>query len=71
MHEYSIKLEAPVTPGNLPVMGVDALIALSGHPMHYFNGSYWPRQIVESFDPKSGWHWVVDALNHPLAQGAV
>lgn len=89
MHEYSIKLQAPVTPGNLKVMGVTAAIVLSGHPMAMFNsvendngqpwsplvmsGGYWPRQIVERFDPKSsdGWDWTIDAVNHPLPQGAV
>jgi hypothetical protein len=67
-------------------MGVDATIVLTGHPMSLFNsvvdsgqswnplvmsGGYWPRQIVETFDPKSGWHWEIDAVNHPLPQGAV
>jgi hypothetical protein len=35
------------------------------------SGGYWPRQIVETFDPKYGWHWEIDAVNHPLPQGAV
>lgn len=86
MHEYSVKISAPVTPGNLPLMDVTASIILSGHPMTWFNsvqndgtggtlllsGGYWPRAITESFDVKSGWHWdTIDCVNHPLAQNAV
>jgi hypothetical protein len=87
MHEYAIRLRAPVTPGNLPVMDVTAKLVISGLPMTWFNsdaspglgqpgpelsGGYWPRQIVETLDTKSGgYRWEIDAVNHELAAGAV
>lgn len=70
-HEYSIKLRAPVTTGNLPLMDVDALLVVSGHPMKYFNGGFYPREIVETFDVQNGWHWEIDALNHLPPQNGV
>jgi hypothetical protein len=70
-HEYAIKLSAPVTPVDLKLMDVSAKIVLSNHPMVKFNGAYFPREIVETFDPKSGWHWVIDAINHRPSQNGV
>jgi hypothetical protein len=71
MHEYAIKLRAPVTTGNLPVMDVTAYIILSGDPFKYFNTHFWPREILETFDPKSGWHREIDAVNNQPPMGAV
>ena len=71
MHEYAIKLRVPVTTANLPLMDVTAQPVIYGHPMALFNGKYWPREIVESLDPKTGWYWEIDAVNHALPQSAV
>jgi|SRR6185437_8317394 len=74
MHEYAIKLRAPVTPADLKVMDVTAKIVLSGHPWALFNepfSYFWPREIVETFDTKTGFFWEIDAVNHELPQGAV
>jgi hypothetical protein len=78
MHEYAIKLRAPVTPADLKIMDVEAKIVLDGHPMAAFNSTgkggqlgYWPREITEYFDPKTGFYWDIDAVNHTLAAGAV
>lgn len=71
MHEYAIKLTAPVTTASLAVMDVTVKLILFGHPMARFNDEYWPREIVESLDPKTGWNFEIDAVNNELPQGAV
>ncbi|MDE2470088.1 MAG: hypothetical protein KGL35_15425 [Bradyrhizobium sp.] len=71
-HEYSITIDAPVTPDKLPLVDVTANIALAGHPMQLFNKDlYFPREIDESFDAIQGFGWRISAVNHQLPQGAV
>lgn len=77
-HEYQGEIKLAVTPDNLPYLNIESRFGLDGYGMSFFNTTYWPRTLDESFDgPDSGsssaggWEVSMHVTNHVPPLGGV
>lgn len=77
-HEYQGEITLAVTPQNLPYLNIESRFALTGYGMAFFNTTYWPRSLDETFDMAepgsshaSGWEVSMHCVSHTPPLGSV